>query len=133
MIHRVKEFLYVPAPEIAMMVPCEKVLRTLNGLEQSFFFPARPDIVDEGLVINLHQIFVEQTMHETILDAGNGNVPALRIVHAEQTVWSVLVGSACESGIEFIEIAFQVIDEMMEFRRALLSAHKPLPAMPKSG
>ena len=100
--------------------------------EQPLLFPARPNIVDEGLVVDFDKVFVEQPMHETIFDACNSNLSLLGIVHAKGTIGTVTVCLAMKFLMQLTKIFFQVITEVFQFCSVLFSAYKSLPTMPES-
>ncbi len=52
-INRIKELADIPAPEEATLVPRKKILRAFNRFEQTFPFAARPNVVDERLIIDV--------------------------------------------------------------------------------
>jgi len=78
-------------------------------------------------------MLVKQSVHEAILDARNGNIPSLGVVHTEGTIGAVFVGVIHQFTMHFFEISFQVVAEVFEFCCALFSTHKSLPTMPEGG
>ena len=71
-------------------------------------------------------------MYEAISDASNGNISTLGVAYGKGAIRTMLVRVIFKFLCECPKVCFQMKDELIEFRRALLSAYKSLPTMPES-
>ncbi|PIR03080.1 MAG: hypothetical protein COV60_02235 [Candidatus Magasanikbacteria bacterium CG11_big_fil_rev_8_21_14_0_20_43_7] len=62
----VKKLPDIRAPNKTIGETLYKLLRSLNGTEQSFASTTRPRIIDKRVIKTEHQIIIQQTMYHSI-------------------------------------------------------------------
>lgn len=132
-IHGIKELSDISSPEIAIAIPLEKILCTLNRGKQTLPLTARPYVKDEGLVVDCDQMIVEKPVDEAVPDARDDDLPSLRIVHAKGQIRTVPICSVTQFTVQFREVLLKMKAKMLQFWRVFLPSDESKPAMPESG
>jgi len=110
--------------------PFQKARSSFYGSEQSFSFTAGPGIVDKSLVVDIFQIIVDQSVHDTISDLSDRNFAALIIIHNKFSIAAVIVFTGIEILKKIIKVFLKIILKMMQFISGLFAFSKFLPASP---
>jgi len=132
MINVIEKFVDVPPPEPTARIRSNMPLRPFDRSHETFPLSARPRFEQECFIEDLHQIVVEESVHQAITEGGNGDVPLLRIAHRERSIRAVTVRSRLEFVGERTEILFQGVTKVFGLSRPLFSAHELPPAIPQS-
>lgn len=132
MIHVIEEFVDVRPPHPPTRKRAQKFLRTVKRRMETLALSAGPDIMQERAIVELNELIVEETVHETITHGCDGDHATLRIAHLEYSVGAMAVCPAREVVLEREEMLLEVVRKVLESLCPLLPGAESLPAVPES-
>lgn len=130
MVHIIKKFLDVGAPNVGIWEGLQKALGALNGCEKSLTLSTRPSIVNEGLVPDGDEIVVKQPMHHAVSHGRHGNLSPFIVADHEALVWTVLVSAVVKFSMKLREVFFQMVLELVHLLTHALAFAKLEPSLP---
>ena len=130
LIHTVEELLHVRPPNIGVWVGLQKALSTLNGCEQPLTLPARPSVLNEGLVPDGNKVVVKQPMSHSVSHGRHRDFTPFIVAYGERPVRSVLISAIVQVSMKLYEVLLQVVMKLVHLLAHTLAFTELKPSSP---